>query len=72
MKTSFEYLLDLIKYATPRPDIIGICETKNRKGYNLPIIPGYRVMHNDAPIGARGTAIYTNEHLEARELPIRM
>ena len=72
LKTSYEYLLDCIKYATKRPDIIGLCETNNVRGRALPMIPGYRVAHNDATIGARGTAIYTRQELEMRELPIRM
>ena len=72
LRTSYEYLRDCINYSTKRPDIRGISETNNVNGKAIPIIPGYRVAHNDAPIGARGTAIYTKQELKMRELPIRV
>ena len=52
-----------------RPNIIGISETNNVNGKAIPIIPGYRVAHNDALIGARGTAIYTKQELEIGSYP---
>ena len=66
--TSFEHLLDTIKYADPSPDIIGLCETMYPKGKFLPMIPGYQVHHNSADTGKRGTAIYAKDHLNSREI----
>ena len=58
LKTSWGALKDTIRTYSPKPDIIGISETKNPAGRKILPIPGYQAFRNDAKSGTRGTAIY--------------
>lgn len=71
LNTSHSALKERVELQTPKPDIIGVSETKNPKGRAIHHIPGYTAHHNDAESGSRGTAIYAREDLKSQEIQIR-
>ena len=70
IKTSQGALKERVELQTPRPDIIGISETKIPRGLKPPHIPGYTVHHQDADTGSRGTAIYIRDDVKSQEIQI--
>ena len=71
MTTSHGALKERVELQIPKPDVIGISETKNPKGRQIQHIPGYTAHHNDADSGSRGTAIYVRDDLKNQEIQIR-